>query len=121
VQHWLVPQQLVSGGQHIEVDWQQTWNREQHVPPHGAVPWGHSQTQVAGFRAFGAEQAGTQAPPQATVPGSQPAQRPVTGSQNLLQHSALSRQGWLFFRHRAAPAGVAADHEKTVAPAAAAK
>jgi len=120
-QHWVVPQQLVSGGQQNEVDWQQTWNSEQQVPPHGAVPAGHSQTQVAGLSALPPPQAATHVPPHATVPASQPAHRPVAGSQSLLQHSAASRQGCPFFRHRAAPAGVAADHEKTVAPAAAAK
>ena len=120
LQHWLVPQHDVSGGQQNDSGSQQTWNSEQHVPAQGAVPDGHSQAQVEGLSTRGAEQVGTQVPPQATVPGSQPAHRPVAGSQNLLQHSALSRHGWSFFRHRAAPAGVAADHENTVAPAAAA-
>lgn len=121
LQHWFVPQQLVSGGQQNEFWKQQTSNVEQQVWPQGAVPAAHSHTQVAGFSAFGGEQAGTHVPPQATVPGSQPAQRPVTGSQNLLQHSALSRQGWSFLRHRAASAGVATVQPRTVAPVAAAK
>jgi hypothetical protein len=121
LQHWFVPQQLVRGGQQNEFWKQQTSKVEQHVWPQGAVPAAHSHTQVSGFSAFGGEHAGTQVPPQATVPASQPAHRPVTGSQNLLQHSALSRQGWAFLRHRVAPAGVATVQPRTVAPVAAAK
>jgi hypothetical protein len=116
-----VPQQEVSGGQQNEFGSQQTWNVEQQVPAHGAVPWVHSHAHVAGLSAFGAAQAATHVPPQATVPASQPAQRPVAGSQNLLQHSALSRQGWLFFRHRPAEAGPAVENVNTAVPAAAAK
>jgi hypothetical protein len=121
LQHWLVPQQLVSGGQHNETGSQQTWNTEQHVPAQGAVPAVHSQTQVVGLSTFGAVQALTHVPPHATVPLSQPAQRPVVGSQNLLQHSVDSRHGWVFFRHRVAPAGVADENVNTAVPAAAAK
>jgi hypothetical protein len=101
---------------------QQVSNCEQQVEPQGAVPFGHSHEQVLVFKTFGGVHAATHWPPQATVPGGHGAQVEVAGSQNLLQHSRLSRHCWPSFLHRpTAPALPTPSSDSTLAPPAAAK